>query len=169
MKKLLLIVLLNSALLTFGQDTTKIRVSIDGFYQGLEPTSLGVGIGFEWKSKMTFSVKTIKHVNKKVYPVRIHQSVCFGRFITPDSINNIYTGRSDHLFNFKFLALGYGLQMFYMHDFLRFDASPDIGFGYKYIWLIYHRNIKIFDTKRMDFAKNNLTLRLYFPLFNYSR
>ena len=145
------------------QDLPKSKFCIDGFYQGLTQTYFCIGIGRDKETEGALLTMD----KKKTFPAWIHQSVYFGKFLTPDTLNKLDILHYDLLFNFKFFTFGIGARDLIMKNFNRCDISPQIGFGYRYFWIIYSRNIKLFDTKRLDLAKNNLTLRLYIPIFKY--
>jgi hypothetical protein len=64
----------------------------------------------------------------------------------------------------KFLTIGYAFG--YFTDFKDYRAAftPEIGFGYKSIFLVYRRNLSLFNTGVDNLNKDNLSLRIYIPL-----
>ncbi len=80
-------------------------------------------------------------------------------------VNNIYGVKLDgYLVYKKFFNLGYGFGG--MTDFSGYKVNfiPEFGIGYKSLFIVYRRNIKLFGNELTQLNKDNLSIRFYIPL-----
>jgi hypothetical protein len=64
----------------------------------------------------------------------------------------------------KFFFVGLELTDCFANNFNRLSIDPNIGIGYKFLWLNYSYRIKIYQKNKMNAGFNDVSLMLVIPL-----
>ncbi len=151
---LLLLTFIFKGFFSYGQEKKfPLGVSVD--YQFLKHQSISVAFGYmDYKYNQKFRTKcswlvTGEYFVKDNYLTKNTYGFKFGGNLT--SLNNV-------------LDLGYALSYFTDFSKYRLAFTPQIGIGYRSIFLVYRPNLTLYKTGLENLNKNNISLKLYIPI-----
>jgi hypothetical protein len=142
-----------------AQDKRQLKINFETGYQFWENQSYYLGIGESLKK--TLNCKFIDYYN-------IHGSLYYEKFIKDDSLKNDYTLTSRIAFEFKYFLVGAITRNFNLlqEQKFRIDIAPEVGIGYKYVWITYSRSLLIYQQENIPVSSNNFKVYLVIPFFN---
>ncbi|MBL7884469.1 MAG: hypothetical protein JNL69_10405 [Bacteroidia bacterium] len=83
-------------------------------------------------------------------------------YLTNDTYGFKFGGNLTSIYN----VLDFGYALSYFTDFSEYKLAftPEIGIGYRSIFLVYRRNLTLYKTGLDNLNKDNISLRLYIPI-----
>jgi hypothetical protein len=98
-----------------------------------------------------------------------HISGYYEKYSKPSELKINYGLTSRVAYEFKFVSLG--LYVRHLNIFqegkYRLDIAPEMGIGYKYLWITYSRNLLLYQGEKIPISNDNLKIIIYIPLFTF--
>jgi len=156
-KILIIIFIITPVVTCFSQHQKKLQFNLEGAYQFWEYQTIIGGIGL----KVHHPLK-----NKVIDYYDFHVSTYYEAFLKPFDLKYNFSWSSGGDYQFKYFSVGFFGRAFNgLNKEYAFEISPQIGIGYKYIWLIYSRSLTIYDKQHISMLINNIRLVVNIPVF----